>query len=118
HHGGHARLTGLGKTGSHSCLNSLCHLPLHLLCDPPRPLHPEEAKTTMIDFFIRFSMWALPLMIGLVVLHGYLRKVVIFSCFVEGAAEAITLVVKILPYVVAIYFAVELFQVSGALNWL
>lgn len=71
----------------------------------------------MIDLFIRFSMWALPLMIGVIVLHGYLTKVDIFSCFVEGAADAITLVVKILPYIVAIYFAVELFQTSGALDW-
>ena len=72
----------------------------------------------MIDIFIRFSTWILPLMIGLVILHGYLTKVDIFSCFVEGAAEAVTLVIKILPYIVGIYFAVELFQVTGALNWL
>ena len=72
----------------------------------------------MIDFFIRFSMWALPLLIGVVILHGYLSKVDIFSCFVEGATEAVTMVVKILPYIVAIYFAVELFQVTGALDWL
>ena len=51
----------------------------------------------MIDIFIRFSTWILPLMIGLVILHGYLTKVDIFSCFVEGAAEAVTLVIKILP---------------------
>src|SRR5690554_8003454 len=72
----------------------------------------------MIGFFMRFSMWILPLLIGIIILHGYLTKVDIFACFVEGAAEAVTLVVKILPYIVAIYFAVELFQSTGALAWI
>ncbi len=72
----------------------------------------------MIDFFMRLSVWALPVLIGIIVLHGYLRKVDIFNCFVEGAAEALTVVVKITPYVVAIYFAVGLFQGTDALAWL
>lgn len=72
----------------------------------------------MIDFLIRFSVWALPILIGIIVLHGYLSKVDIFTCFVEGATEALTLVVKITPYIVAIYFAVGLFQSTNALTWL
>ena len=36
----------------------------------------------------------------------------------RGRLEAVTLVMKILPYIVAIYFAVELFQVTGTLDWL
>jgi spore maturation protein SpmB len=47
------------------------------------------------------SVWALPLVLLLIPLAGFLRRVRIYEAFVEGAAEGFQTAVRIMPFLVA-----------------
>lgn len=55
----------------------------------------------------------MPVMIILIFLFAWLKKVAVFNSFTEGAKEALKLVVSIFPYLAGIFVAVTLFRVSG-----
>lgn len=60
----------------------------------------------------------IPIIIGLVVIYGVIKKVKVYECFVEGAKEGITICLKIFPYLLAMIIAVNVFRASGALDFL
>lgn len=60
----------------------------------------------------------IPLLILLIVSHGLIRKVAVYEEFVEGAREGFTIAVNIIPYLVAMLFAIAMFRASGALDYL
>jgi spore maturation protein B len=60
---------------------------------------------------------ALPAMIVGFPLYGLLRRVPVYERFVEGAREGFDVAVRIIPYLVAILFAVAMFRASGAMEW-
>ncbi len=62
------------------------------------------------------STWALPLVLLLIPLVGYLRRVRIYEAFVEGAAEGFHTAVRIMPFLVAMLVAAGVFRASGALD--
>lgn len=70
----------------------------------------------MSSFFSSFSQYVLPLFLVGVLLFGLWRKVPIYPVFIQGGREGITLLLEILPCLVAMMVAIELFQVSGALD--
>ncbi len=47
-----------------------------------------------------------------------LRKVNVYEAFIEGAKEGFPVVIKIIPYLVAILVAIGVFRASGAMDWL
>lgn len=51
-------------------------------------------------------------------LYGLARRVPVYESFVTGARDGFTTAVNILPYLVAIFFAVAMFRASGALDGL
>lgn len=59
------------------------------------------------------SKYIIPSFIIIIVLIGFVKKVSVFDCFVDGAKESISLVLSIFPFVCAILIAVELFSLSG-----
>ncbi|HWP40296.1 MAG TPA: nucleoside recognition domain-containing protein [Tepidisphaeraceae bacterium] len=63
------------------------------------------------------GLFALPAMIVGFPLYGLLRRVPVYERFVEGAREGFDVAVRIIPYLVAILFAVAMFRASGALEW-
>lgn len=63
------------------------------------------------------SVLILPLLIVLIPLYGLIRKVAVYEEFVEGAKEGFKIGVKIIPYLVAILFAIGMFRASGAMDW-
>ncbi|MFH1757626.1 MAG: nucleoside recognition domain-containing protein [Pseudomonadota bacterium] len=60
------------------------------------------------------SQLIIPLFILLVVVYGWGKKVRVYDSFVAGAKDGITVVIKIFPYLLAIFVAVKTFQASGA----
>ncbi|MDQ3439941.1 MAG: spore maturation protein [Planctomycetota bacterium] len=68
------------------------------------------------------SKFIIPLMLVLIPLYGIIRKVPVYEEFVTGAKEGFNVAVRIIPYLVAILFAVGMFRASGAMqvleNWL
>ena len=69
----------------------------------------------MFDLLTGFSRWAMPLMIMIIPLWGLIKGIDVYATFVEGAQEGLQIAVRILPYVLAIFFAFSLFRNSGAL---
>lgn len=64
------------------------------------------------------SVFVLPTIIIGFPLYGLWKRVPVYEEFVEGAKEGFTVAVRIIPYMVAILFAIGMFRASGALNYL
>jgi spore maturation protein B len=69
---------------------------------------------TTVNFI---SQLIIPVFLLLVVVYGVGKKVRVYDCFVSGAKEGITVVIKIFPYLLAIFVAVKSFQASGAFDF-
>lgn len=63
------------------------------------------------------SVFILPILIVLFPLYGLIKKVKVYEVFVEGAKEGFDIGVRIIPYLVAILFAIGMFRASGAMDW-
>ena len=59
------------------------------------------------------SQLIIPLFILLVVGYGWAKKVRVYDSFVGGAKDGISVVIKIFPYLLAIFVAVKSFEASG-----
>lgn len=55
----------------------------------------------------------LPTLIACVLMYSLVKKVDAYSSFVKGSKEAIPLIVSLLPYIIAMFIAIELFRSSG-----
>lgn len=64
------------------------------------------------------SILVLPVIIVLIPLYGLIKKVNVYEEFVEGAKEGFQIGVRIIPYLVAILFAIGMFRASGAMDWM
>ena len=51
-------------------------------------------------------------------LYGVFKRVPVYEAFVEGAKEGFQLVIRIIPYMVGILFAMAMFRASGAMDFL
>ena len=63
------------------------------------------------------SQLIIPVFLLLVVVYGVGKKVRVYDCFVSGAKDGITVVIKIFPYLLGIFVAVKSFQASGAFDF-
>jgi len=72
----------------------------------------------VLYFLDLLSRWAIPAIVFIIPLYGYLRGVKVYEVFVEGAEEGLQLVVKIVPVMVAIFAAMGVFRASGAMDLL
>ena len=62
------------------------------------------------------SKFVIPLMLVLIPLYGMFKRVAVYEEFVTGAKEGFQVAVRIIPYLVAILFAVAMFRASGAMD--
>ncbi|MCX7984425.1 MAG: spore maturation protein [Bacteroidetes bacterium] len=62
------------------------------------------------------SIIAIPLVIALFILWALVKRVHVYEVFVEGAKEGFTTAVRIIPYLVAMLFAIGMFRASGAMD--
>lgn len=58
-----------------------------------------------------------PIIIGGTVFWGLIKGVKVYECFVEGAKEALSICLKIFPYLLAMLLAVSIVRASGALDF-
>lgn len=73
----------------------------------------------MFDELCRLlSSWSIPLLLLSVPLIGAIRKVKVYEVFVEGAAEGFHTAIRIMPFLVAMLVAVNIFRASGAMDLL
>jgi spore maturation protein B len=64
------------------------------------------------------SQLVIPLFILLTILYGCTKRVRVYDCFVSGAKEGVSVVIRIFPYLLAIFVAVKAFQASGAFEFI
>lgn len=74
----------------------------------------------MVDFFRAalelVSTWAIPALLFVIPVVGFFKKVKVYECFVEGAKEGFNVAIRIIPFLVAILFAIGMFRASGAMD--
>ena len=73
---------------------------------------------TFRNFIDLISVFVLPAIIIGFPLYGLFKKVPVYEEFVDGAKEGFHVAVKIIPYLIAILFAIGMFRASGALDFL
>ena len=75
-----------------------------------------------MEFFLNlldvFAVFILPALIVGFPLYGLIKRVPVYEVFVEGAKEGFRVAVLIIPYLVAILFAIAMFRASGAMDFL
>lgn len=63
------------------------------------------------------SIWLIPVLIGFVLVHGTMKKVSTYECFVEGGKEGFKTAVQIIPFLVGMLVAIQVFRASGAMDF-
>jgi spore maturation protein SpmB len=62
--------------------------------------------------------WLIPLLVASLLLVGFAGRVPVYESMVAGAREGLDMAIRILPFLVAILVAVQMFRASGALDLL
>lgn len=75
-----------------------------------------QEQSIIMSFVSLFSQWCIPVVMLAIVGIGYVRGVKVYESFVDGAKEGFNIAIMIIPYLVAILFAVGLFDAGGAMN--
>jgi len=75
----------------------------------------EALFKTVVD---TISLFTIPLIFFLIIAYGMIKRVNVYESFIEGGKEGWDIFIRILPYIVAIFVAIGLFRVSGALDML
>ena len=70
----------------------------------------------MYRVFNVISLISIPLMITIILFHGYIKGVRLYDTFIEGASDGFKTALRIMPYLIAIFVAIGIFKESGALN--
>ena len=72
-----------------------------------------EGPKTMITFLANL---VIPLFIFTLVLYGTLKRKDIYTPFLEGVMDGFKIVLEIAPTLIALFFAIQIFRSSGALD--
>ena len=64
------------------------------------------------------SHWAIPVLICFFLLLGWVRRVPVYEAFIQGGAEGFMTSIRIIPFLVAMFVAIKVFRVSGAMELL
>lgn len=63
-----------------------------------------------------FDVYIIPVLLVVVFVYGLIKKIPIYASFAEGAKEAMKLCFSVFPFLVAVFLAVQLLRVSGAVE--
>ncbi|CAM3160839.1 spore maturation protein [Sporolactobacillus spathodeae] len=64
------------------------------------------------------SVWMVPILIAIILLHASYKKIPSYEIFVAGGKEGIKLAVSIMPFLVGMLTAIGVFRASGAMDGL
>ena len=65
-----------------------------------------------------FTVYIIPAIIALFIAAGLIKKVPVFDSFIDGAKSGVPTIISILPTLIGLITAVEMFKASGALDML
>lgn len=66
----------------------------------------------------QLSSLIIPLIILFIISYGLIKRLPVYEEFVDGAKEGFSIAVNIIPYLVAMLFAIAIFRASGALDFI
>ena len=72
----------------------------------------------MSEIFAAVSGFFLPVLLALILVHGFVKKAPVYDLFVEGCREGIQAAVEITPYIIAVFLVIQIMTDSGALDLL
>lgn len=72
----------------------------------------------MQEIISTLSAWMMPLLIVFVLIGGAVRRVSIYNTFVDGAKGGFGTSVRLIPHLIAMMVAVQVFRASGAMEYL
>lgn len=72
----------------------------------------------MIKILNDLSIFILPLLVSIILLHALFTKTQAYECFVDGAKEGFNIAIRIIPYLIAIMVCVAAFRASGAILYI
>ncbi len=64
----------------------------------------------------QLSVWAIPVLLCLIPLYGFIKGISVYEVFVKGAEEGFYTAIRIMPFLVAMMVAINVFRTSGALQ--
>lgn len=70
----------------------------------------------MVDGLRIVSISIIPAIMSIILIHGYIKGISLYDCFVEGAKEGFKTAIKLMPYLIAIFIAIGIFKRSGAME--
>ena len=62
------------------------------------------------------SNYIIPVIVIIIVFYGFFKKIDIYDCFLEGSVDGLKTVVSIVPVILAMILAVNIFVKSGILS--
>lgn len=62
------------------------------------------------------SAWAVPVMIGSIIVAAMIKRLPVYEEFVEGAKDGFQVGLRIIPFLVAMLVAMGMFRASGAID--
>lgn len=71
-----------------------------------------------MEVFKIISAGVIPVLFVLIVVYGLFKRVNVFDCFIEGAAEGLKITIRILPALVGLLAAIAMLRESGALEFI
>jgi spore maturation protein B len=66
----------------------------------------------------QLSSLIIPLIILFIISYGLIKRLPVYEEFVDEAKEGFSIAVNIIPYLVAMLFAIAIFRASGALDFI
>lgn len=66
--------------------------------------------------FLNIGNLLIPIVVFLIIVYAFFKKVKIYDSFISGAQEGLELAISVLPYLVAMLFATDIFLKSGILD--
>ncbi|MFD2672852.1 spore maturation protein [Marinicrinis sediminis] len=70
----------------------------------------------MYAFINTISIWAIPVIVALIPLYAFYRKIPVYESFVDGAKGGFDTAIKIVPHLVGMMVAISVFRASGAMD--
>lgn len=71
-----------------------------------------------MTILLTISKYAIPIVIGYIVLYGIIHKIAVYEAFLTGVKEGFQMVVELAPTLIGLLVAVGIFRSSGCLSLL
>ncbi|MDO7786474.1 spore maturation protein [Desulforamulus aquiferis] len=72
----------------------------------------------MYEIITQISRWAIPMMLLVIILMAFFRRVPVYETFVQGAEAGFSTAIKTIPFLTGMLVAVSIFRASGAMELL